>query len=112
MASPLSLDQRVINVVLAWASPVPFPIKRSSAIKDIWGQRADTVPFPDPATMPLIESLQSEFKSGIDARVLTNLSPIVFGTSGTVTTLKDLITWIDDAPGPDTLSFSAQSTTP
>jgi hypothetical protein len=100
MAAQLSLEQRVINVVMAWGDPVPFPVKKSSNIKDIWGDRADTFPFPDPATMTLIQKLQDEFKSGTDARVLTQLKPAVFDTGGAVTTLKDLITWIDDAPEP------------
>jgi hypothetical protein len=72
----------------------------SSAIKDIWGTRADSVPFPDPATMKLISSLQDEFRSGTDARVLTDLTPAVFDTDGSVTTLEDLVTFIDDAPEP------------
>jgi hypothetical protein len=100
MAAQLSLEQRVINVVEAWGDPVPFPVKKSSNIKDIWGARAGTFPFPDPATMTLIQKLQDEFKSGTDARVLTQLKPAVFDTGGAITTLKDLITWIDDAPEP------------
>jgi len=100
MATQLSLEQRVINVVEAWGDPVPFPVKKSSNIKDIWGGHADTSPFPDPATMTLIQKLQDEFKSGTDARVLTQLTPAAFNTGGAVTTLKDLITWIDDAPEP------------
>jgi hypothetical protein len=100
MAPQLSLEDRVIDVVEAWGDPAPFPIKKSSNIKDIWGDRADTDPFPDPATMPLIQKLQDEFKSGTDARVLTQLKPAVFDTGGEVTTLKSLITWIDDAPEP------------
>ena len=100
MAAQLSLEQRVINVVEAWGDPIPFPLMESSNIKDIWGDRADTDPFPDPATMPLIQNLQDEFKSGTDARVLTQLRPAVFDTGGAVTTLNDLITWIDDAPKP------------
>jgi hypothetical protein len=100
MAVQESLEDRVIDVVDKWGDPVPFPIKKSSNIKDIWGDKADTFPFPDPATMTLIQKLQEEFKSGTDARVLTQLKPAVFDTGGAVTTLKDLITWIDDAPEP------------
>ena len=100
MATKLSLEQRVIDIVEPWGDPVPFPVKKSSNIKDIWGDHADTLPFPDPATMTLIQKLQDEFKSGTDARVLTQLKPSVFDAGGAVTTLKDLITWIDDAPEP------------
>jgi hypothetical protein len=106
MATQLSLEQRVINLVEAWGDPVPFPVKKSSNIKDIWGDHADTFPFPDPATMTLIQKLQDEFKSGTDARVLTQLKPPVFDTGGAVTTLKDLITWIDDAPEPQHIVFA------
>jgi hypothetical protein len=100
MALQLALEQRVINIVVSWGNPIPFPVKKTSTIKDIWGDRGDTVPFPDPATDPLISSLQDAFESGTDARVLTQLTPDVFGTGGAITTLKDLISWIDDAPEP------------
>jgi hypothetical protein len=96
-----SLEQRVITVVLDWADPVPFPVKKSSPLRDLWGTRSDTVPFPDPATMPLIEKLQKEFKAGTDARILTGLTPTEFDTGGPIQLLSGLITWIDDAPTPD-----------
>ena len=96
----LSLEKRVINVVKAWADPSPIPIKKSSAIKDIWGNRADTIPFPDPATRNLITALQTEFRSGPDARVLTGLIPASFDTTGSIKTLDDLIVYVDNSPVP------------
>ncbi len=95
-----SLEQRVITVVLDWADPVPFPVKKSSPMRDIWGTRSDTVPFSDPATVPLIGKLQEEFDTGTDARNLTGLTPADFDSGGSIQLLSDLITWIDDAPTP------------
>jgi hypothetical protein len=107
MTIVLSLEQRVITVVLDWADPVPFPVKKSSSLRDLWGTRSDTVPFPDPAMMPLIEELQKEFKTGTDARILTALTTLAFDAGGSITTLNDLITWIDDAPTPSIVQTSA-----
>ena len=99
MTTVKSLEDRVIDVVLQWAEPVPFPPEETSRLVDLWGARADTVPFPDPAVRTLIVSLKREFESGRDARILTDLTPPVFEAGGVVT-VNDLIFRVDHSPKP------------
>src|SRR3954462_5213395 len=103
-----SLEDRVIDVVLNWANPVQFPVQITTRLVDMWGTRGDTVPFPDPATRMLITSLQEEFKTGVDARILTIMSPSQFGPGGVVS-LSDLVFRVDHSPKPDILPASAIS---
>lgn len=101
-----SLEDRVIDVVLQWAEPVPFPPEDTSRLVDLWGTRADTVRFPDPAVDTLIASLQRDFESGRDARILTDLTPRVFEAGGVVT-VNDLIFRVDHSPKPEIVPESA-----
>ena len=101
-----SLEDRVIDVVLQWAEPVPFSPEDTSRLVDLWGTRADTVPFPDPAVRALIASLQREFESGRDAHILTDRTPPVFKAGGVVT-VNDLIFRVDHSPQPEIAPESA-----
>jgi hypothetical protein len=101
-----SLEDRVIEIVLQWAEPVPFPPQDTSRLVDLWGTRVHTVPFPDPAVRTLIAGLQMEFRSGLDARILTDLRPSAFEAGGVVT-VNDLIFRVDQSPEPEIVSASS-----
>ncbi len=92
-----SFADRVEDTVYAWAN-VTTPVKKSTPLEDIWGEQAATTPFPNPATLELIDLLTKEFQSGTDARELSGLTPSVFGPGGAITTLDDLSKWIWNAP--------------
>jgi len=94
-----SLSDRVEDTVYAWAG-TPDPVDLGTALKVLWGDQADTVPYPDPATFQLINLLTQEFLSGPDARILKGLKPSLFADKAAIQTINDLITWVQNAPQP------------
>jgi hypothetical protein len=101
-----SLSDRVEDTVYVWAGTVN-PVPTATALKLLWGDQADTTPYPDPATMQLIQLLTKEFQSGPDARVLKGLKPSLFADKAPLQTIDDLITWVQNAPKPTAVRTKA-----
>ncbi len=94
-----TIPDRVEDVVLAWAD-LDSPVPTATALKVIWGDKAASVPFPDPATFQLINLLTQEFLSGNDARILRGLKPSLFADGGTIVSIDDLSEFVNEAPQP------------
>ena len=101
-----SLSDRVEDTVYAWAG-TPNPVDLATALKVLWGAQADTTPYPDPATRQLIYCLMQEFLSGPDARILKGLKPSLFADKAAIQSISDLITWVQNAPHPQTHAYIA-----
>jgi len=88
----MSLPDRVESTVYAWAG-VKKPVKTGTALKVLWfaSGNSATTPFPDPATLDLIDKLRKEFKSGNDARDLRGMTPALFEDGENIVSIDDLV---------------------
>lgn len=91
----MSLPDRVESTVYAWAG-VKKPVKTGTALKVLWSASGNsaTTPFPDPATLDLIDKLRKEFKSGNDARDLSGMTPALFEDGGNIVSIDDLVEYV------------------
>jgi hypothetical protein len=94
----MTIRDRVVNTVAAWDGFSGFDTGESLSV--LWSKSADgsTIPFKPQAVMILSGKLQTEFRSGQDARDLSRLNANSYAPGGSIDTVDDLVNAVMLAP--------------
>ena len=87
----MTLRDRVVDTVAAWAGFSGFDTGESLSV--LWSKstQGSTIPFKPQAVTILSANLQTEFRSGADARDLSRLNANSYAPGGSIDTVDDLV---------------------